>query len=65
MVTVVSTKPHHSVVKQTICRECGATLEYVPNDVQTHTYKDYGGGSSVDKYIICPNCGKKHIVESY
>ena len=25
--------PHKSVVKECICRKCGCTLEYTPNDV--------------------------------
>jgi hypothetical protein len=57
MVTVVSTVPHPSVVKEAICRNCGATLNYVPSDVQKRIESDYGGGRDVYYYIKCPPCG--------
>lgn len=57
MVTVVSTNPHPSVVKETICRNCGATLSYVPADIQNKTVRDYGGGSDSYYFIKCPPCG--------
>ena len=56
MVTVVSTRPHASVVKEVVCRKCGATLSYVPLDVKEKNYRDYGGGSDTHKWIDCPNC---------
>ena len=59
MVQVVDTKPHKSVIKEVVCRSCGATLEYVPNDVQSETHCDYGGGRDLYRFIKCPNCGKK------
>lgn len=65
MVTVVSTEPHHSVVKETVCRNCGATLRYVPNDIQQKTVGDYTGDRDIVYYIICPNCGKQHSVRGY
>lgn len=65
MVTVVSTIPHKSVVKETICKNCGATLQYVPNDIQSHTYKDISGCSDTDYFILCPPCGHKVIVKGY
>lgn len=65
MVTVVSTTPHPSVVKEVICKKCGATLHYVPNDVKSVTYKDYGGGTDTDYYIKCPPCGTKIYVSKY
>lgn len=59
MVTVVSTVPHPSVVKEVICRNCGATLQYVPKDVHTEVHHDYGGGSDTYRYITCPPCGSR------
>jgi 5-methylcytosine-specific restriction endonuclease McrA len=56
MVKVINTAPHASVVKQVICRNCGSTLEYTPNDVIEHKVRDYGGGTDIEKYIDCPNC---------
>ena len=44
MVTVVSTVPHPSVVKEVVCRNCGATLSYVPMDIKEEVHTDYGGG---------------------
>ena len=59
MVKIVKLDPHHSVVKEVVCRGCGATLEYVPNEIKTYVHHDYGGGSDLVKYIGCPNCGKE------
>lgn len=59
MVTVVSTVPHPSVVKEAVCRKCGATLSYVPKDVDTRTYRDYSGGTDIDKFIVCPCCSNE------
>jgi ribosomal protein S27E len=52
-------------VKEIICRNCGATLEYVPADIHTRTSRDYGGGSDVHKYIKCPPCGHEVTVQRY
>lgn len=57
MVHVVSTTPHPSVVQEVICRNCGATLQFVPNDVQTKRVSDYSGDSEQVRYIECPPCG--------
>ena len=59
MVQIVDMTAHKSVVKETICRTCGVTLEYVPNDVTSEIHRDYGGGSDTYHYIRCPNCDKK------
>lgn len=61
-IKVVKIKPHKSVVKKCVCNNCGATLEYTPNDVTYAWYSDYGGGR--DKYaeFNCPNCGKKQQI---
>jgi hypothetical protein len=42
MVTVVSTVPHPSVVKEAVCRNYSATLNYVPSDIQKRIESDYG-----------------------
>ena len=54
MVTVVSTVPHPSVVKEAICRNCGATLNYVPADIHQRITTDYGGGCDTEYFITCP-----------
>jgi ribosomal protein S27E len=58
MVTVVSREPHRSVVREVICRHCGSTLQYVPNDVKEDYTSDYTGGKDYYNYIQCPNCNK-------
>lgn len=58
MVTVVNRDPHMSVVKETICRNCGVTLQYVPNDVKEDYTSDYTGSKDYYNYIQCPNCNK-------
>lgn len=62
MVQVISTKPHPSVVKQKICRNCGATLEYTPNDIQKRKSTDISGYVDIDNFIQCPNCHKEVFV---
>jgi Pyruvate/2-oxoacid:ferredoxin oxidoreductase delta subunit len=59
MVQIIDATPHKSVVKEAICKNCGVTLQYVPNEVTSETHHDYGGGSDTYHYIKCPGCGKK------
>ena len=65
MVRVVSTQPHPSVVKETICKNCGAVLEYVPADIQSRRETDYTGGTDLIHFITCPPCGHKITVRQY
>lgn len=65
MVKVLSTTPHPSVVKEVVCRNCGATLEYVPNDIQEYKSYDYTGDYDTYKYVKCPPCGNKVHVTRY
>lgn len=58
MVRVIDDKPHKSVVKEIVCKNCGATLEYVPMDTRKITHHDYGGGSNTYTVIDCPKCNK-------
>lgn len=51
MVRVVDPGPHHTVVKEVVCRNCGAKLEYVPRDIRSRRYTDYGGGVP-DWYMV-------------
>ena len=39
--------------------ECGAVVEYFESEVQSFTHHDYGGGSDLVYYIVCPHCGKQ------
>jgi len=59
MVKVISTEPHRSVVKEIVCKNCGATLQYVPKDIESEIHHDYGGGSDEFRFIKCPPCGQK------
>ena len=59
MVRVIDEQPDPQVVKKVSCRRgCGARLEYVPNDVKSRSYTDYGGGRDTVHEITCPKCGK-------
>ena len=51
--------------KQIECQECGALLRYEEGDIKT---SEYYVGSSIpqysQKYIICPQCNQKIILEA-
>jgi uncharacterized protein with PIN domain len=55
-IKVIDEKPHRDVVKQAVCHGCGATLEYVPNDVMKDYSTDYTGGKDIYEFIRCPRC---------
>jgi ribosomal protein S27E len=65
MVTIVKLAPHPDVVKEVVCKGCGATLSYVPNEVQTRTWMDYGGDNNIVDYITCPNCHNEVSVKKF
>lgn len=46
-------------MKRVTHSDCGAVVEYFQNEVQSFIHYDYGGGSDVVYYIVCPNCGKQ------
>ena len=64
-VRIVDPTPDPKVEKLVSCKNCGARLAYVPNDVLTRNGKDYSGGADGEDYIICPVCNKKHILRSW
>lgn len=64
MIKVVSTVPHQSVVKQVVCKKCGSTLEYTPNDVVEQHWADYGGDMNVTRFIQCPTCQNEVIIST-
>ena len=65
-VRIIDAKPDPSAVKRVVHRSgCGATLEYVPNDVKTRNGTDYSGGPDGEEWIDCPNCNKKVILKSW
>lgn len=56
MIRIIKKEPSPSVLKEVICRNCGVTLEYVPNDVKKRMVQDYGGASDEYKWLECPSC---------
>lgn len=44
------------------CDECGALLRYQKNDVQTECLDQWM--ANIRKYIICPQCQGKIILEA-
>ena len=65
MVRIVKIEPSPEVVKQIVCRSCGATLEYLPLEVQSRHGTDIGGGPDGCEWINCPNCNKQVIIKSW
>lgn len=57
-IKIIKKKPSKKVSKRCVCRHCGATLEYTPNDVIYKAYEDMGGGWDNYAEFTCPNCGK-------
>lgn len=64
-VKVIKVKPDPKVAKRIACSNCGATLEYTPNDVKERNGRDYSGGPDGEEYINCPNCRKRAIIRSW
>lgn len=64
-IKIINPKPAKSVLKTRLCKNCGVKLEYAPNDVKEHYGTDYGGGPDGQKWIDCPNCSKRVILESW
>lgn len=51
--------------KRVTHKECGAVIGYYKSEIQETVYHDYGGGSELIYFIICPNCGKRIEVKKY
>lgn len=58
--------------KRVKCNECGAMIEYLPEEPKERRWKDYDGGGNYEKYIPCPRIGKGNkkcpgegVIESY
>lgn len=65
MVRVLKVEPDKRATKEIVCMGCGATLEYVKNDIQEYHGTDYGGGPDGREWIICANCGKQVTIRSW
>ena len=54
------------VAKQVTCGGCGATVEYVPNDVRLlWSGTDAGGGPDGARGFNCPSCRKEIHTERW
>jgi len=65
MVKIINEVPHPSIIKEVLCRNCGCTLSYTPNDVVQSRHFDYGGGSDLIYHIVCPKCTYKVSVSKF
>jgi hypothetical protein len=63
-VRVIKTEPDESVILRRVCGTCGATLEFVPLDIQSYQHTDMGGGTDAVKYVECPQCKNRVILEA-
>jgi hypothetical protein len=58
-VKIIKMEPDPQVVRQTVCFNCGVTLEYVPNDIKNRVHRDYTGDSDTVYYIDCAACNQQ------
>jgi len=66
MPRVIDKGPDPKVTKTCVCGGCGATIEYVPNDVRTlWEGTDYGGGPDGATGFDCPQCKKQVIIDRW
>lgn len=59
---VLNMNPHPSVVRQLVCKSCGSTLEYVPQDIKLRVDVSYDCSRDVVHFITCPVCNKDNYV---
>lgn len=66
VIRVLKKGPGPKVVKKVIvCGHCGATLEYIPSDVQSYSGTDYSGGTDGKEWINCPQCKTEVTIRSW
>ena len=65
MVRIIEHKPAPEVVKQVVCKNCGALLEYTPSEIQKYAGVDISGGPDGMWWINCPQCGKRVVLKSW
>lgn len=58
MAIKVISRRHPSAVKQVICKNCGAELEYTDADTKKTVVSDYLGDKETFRSISCPECNK-------
>jgi hypothetical protein len=61
-IKIIKDGPDPSVVKEVVCDNCGATLEYAPIDVRHRDYVDYGGDYDTSYWIDCPKCSANSVL---
>jgi hypothetical protein len=61
-VTVLDPGPSHKVAKECTCGGCGATLQYIPNDIRSRNYRDIAQVIETVEWIDCPLCNKQVIL---
>jgi hypothetical protein len=44
--------------KRVKCNACGATIEYLPEEVVVRVWSDYDGCGNREEYIKCPRVGE-------
>ena len=49
-------------VRKITCPHCKAKLQYEQEDIQEEIVTAFLGENEVRKYIICPDCGEKIIL---
>lgn len=63
MVKVIGEAPE--AVKQAVCRNCAAKLEYTQSEVKRHDGTDIGGGPDGREWIVCPRCNHNVVLRSW
>jgi len=58
-------KQGHVEEKKAACEHCGALVGYHLNDVKERHGTDYGGGPDGAKWVVCPGCSKRIILERW
>lgn len=64
-VEIIHRGPDKSVAKIIVCEHCGATLRYVPTDVQKYQGRDISGGPDGCTWIVCPQCNCRVVLSSW
>jgi len=62
VIKVINDQPAAIVVKQCICKNCGVTLEYTPNDTEIEVRSDYTGDKDRYRMLVCPKCTNRFNV---
>ena len=54
---------------ETICEYCGKTIAFIEDDTEQDWYyfdtEDFIECTLIEKFIICPHCGEKIIIDKW